>query len=72
MVIKDIQNLSENFFADGFTMDSLCKATKVSADLINKAYTKEKLDMNEYDALDIEEIESIRYKANHTVIHTPL
>ena len=24
-----------------------------------------------YDALDIEEIESIRYKANHTIIHTP-
>ena len=24
-----------------------------------------------YDTLDIEEIESIRYKANHTIIHTP-
>ena len=24
-----------------------------------------------YDTLDIEEIESIRYKANHTLIHTP-
>ena len=25
-----------------------------------------------YDTLDIEEIESIRYKANHTIIHTPI
>lgn len=25
----------------------------------------------EYDILDVEEIESIRYKANHTIIHTP-
>ena len=24
-----------------------------------------------YDILDVEEIESIRYKANHTIIHTP-
>lgn len=52
MVVKDIQDLLCKFFADGFTMDCLCKATSVSSDLINKACTKEKLDMDEIMALN--------------------
>lgn len=52
MVVKDIQNLLDKFLADGFTMDCLCKATNVSPDLINKAYAKENLDMDEIMALN--------------------
>lgn len=52
MVVKDIQNLLDKFFADGFTMDCLCKATNVPPDLIRKAYDKEKLDMDEIMALN--------------------
>lgn len=52
MVVKDIQNLLDKFFEDGFTMDCLCKATNVSPDLINKAYAKERLDMDGIMALN--------------------
>lgn len=52
MVVKDIQDLLCKFFSDGFTMDCLCKATSISPDLINKACTKEKLDMDEIMALN--------------------
>ena len=52
MIVQSIQDLLDKFFADGFSMNCLCKATNVSADLINKAYAKEYLDMDEIMALN--------------------
>lgn len=51
MVVQDIQELLDRFFADGFSMDCLCKATNVSADLIEKARSGENLIMDECMAL---------------------
>lgn len=51
MVVQDIQTLLDKFFADGFSMNCLCKATSVSVDLISKAHTKENLSMDECMAL---------------------
>ena len=52
MIVQSIQELLDKFFADGFSMACLCKATNVSADLINKAYAQENLDMDEIMALN--------------------
>ena len=50
--------------------DALCLPSKT-----NRRDVFEHSDSNRiftgYDTLDIEEIESIRYKVNHTIIHTP-
>ena len=51
MVVQDIQTLLDKFFADGFSMDCLCKATSVSVGLISKVYAKEALTMDECIAL---------------------
>ncbi len=47
MVVQDIQTLLEKFFVDGFSVDCLCKATGVSADLIKKISAKNTLTQND-------------------------
>lgn len=57
-------------YPDAVKMDVFSLPSK-----INQRDVFERSDSNRiftgYDVLDIEEVESIRYKANHTIIHTP-
>lgn len=52
MRIYDIHTLLEQSFSDGFTVESLSKATNISAALISRCYHGKELEQEEYFTLN--------------------
>ena len=52
MIMCDLHSLLEHFFSDGFTVESLSKATNISVELINRCYNGENLTKEDYHTLN--------------------
>ncbi len=52
MIMYDLHSLLERFFSDGFTVESLGKATNISVKLINSYYNGENLTKEDHHTLN--------------------
>lgn len=52
MIMCDIRSLLERFYSDGFTVESLSKATNISVELINRCYDDKDLTKEDLHTLN--------------------